>query len=97
MSAFTHFIRVKRADGASALIHPSMVFAIYQNTTQVHGKPVECLSVVLQNNVTWHLIGETEASLLSKLAQGMNMNVHVITEARPEDLPRPPVEDASLS
>lgn len=90
-----HFIRVTREDGRTGLVHPASVFAIYANKVSKSsgGGTVDVLSLTLSNNVTWHIVGETEQSFLSKLSQAGHCHVNVIDAARPEDMPQ--VSDAA--
>lgn len=81
------FLRVTRTDGLrppiQALVLPEWIGAISANKEVLSkGEPAEdVLTIHLTNNVVWNLVGETEASLLSKMNQALGQRVHITEEA----------------
>jgi hypothetical protein len=73
MSSRRHgFIRITRTDGRTGVIDGGAVSCVLQDTDVVNreGKKetISCLGIVLSNNVTLKVIGETEESLLKKVS-----------------------------
>lgn len=85
------FILVERDTGQVGYLRPDSIVAICDDEVPKRNGPVvRVLSVHLTNNVVWRLVGETHASLISKIRQGCGINVNIIRTAAPEDMP--PVE-----
>lgn len=85
------FIRVTRDDGRTALVRPDAITLIYPNRAKVRtdrpakAKPDEGTTIdvldILVGTTVFHLINETEASLLSKMSQAAGVNIQHVVEA----------------
>lgn len=78
------FIRVQRTDGRIGFIDGGAVHYVFEDTDTVGAKGEEkqtipCLGIAMANNVTLKIVGETEATLLQKLATAAGQDkIHLI-------------------